>query len=94
MKSSIWRMRQIPEIHLWPIKWIKRKVENFLLSNNMEERAQQFFDKFQQLGHPQREGQILQVFQLLKKKKIQSLLRKRKTSCAPKIFSAANEKRL
>ena len=61
----------------------------------MEERAQQFFDKFQQLGHPQREGQIpLRVFQLLKKKKIQSLLRKRKTSSAPKIFSVANEKPL
>ena len=47
-------MRQIPEIHLWPIKWIKRKVENFLLSNNMGERAQQFLNKFQQPGHPQR----------------------------------------
>ena len=54
MKSSIWRMRQIPEIHLWPIKWIKRKVENFLLSNNMGERAQQFLNKFQKPGHPQR----------------------------------------
>ena len=43
-------MRQIPEIHLWPIKWIKRKVENFLLSNNMEERAQQFLNKFQKPG--------------------------------------------
>ena len=36
MKSSIWRMRQIPEIPLWPIKWIKWKVENFPMSNNME----------------------------------------------------------
>ena len=82
-------MRQIPEIHLWPIKWIKRKVENFLLSNNMEERAQQFLNKFQKPGHPHRgRANSFAGISTFKKEKSEALLREGKIFSAPKIFSA------
>ena len=82
-------MRQIPEIHLWPIKWIKRKVENFLLSNNMEEGAQQFLNKFQKPGHPHRgRANSFAGISTFKKEKSEALLREGKISSASKIFSA------
>ena len=83
-------MRQIPEILLWPIKWIKRKVENFLLSNNMEEGVQHFFlNKFEQPGHPQRgRANFFAGISTFKKEKSEALLREGKIFSAPKIFSA------
>ena len=82
-------MRQIPEIHLWPIKWIKRKVENFLLSNNMGERAQQFLNKFQQPSHPQRGlANSSAGISTFKREKSEAMLREGENLFCPKIFSA------
>ena len=91
-------MRQIPKIHLWPIKWIKRKVENFLLSNNMGERAQQFLNKFQQPGHPQRgRANSSAGISTFKKKKRSYVAREENLFCSENLFSGglvANEKPL
>ena len=93
-------MRQIPEIHLWPIKWIKRKVENFLLSNNMGEGAQHFFflNKFEQSGHPQRgRANSFAGISTFKKEERSYVAREENLFCPENLFSGglvANEKPL